>query len=229
MQALRGNPIEGLSTGDPLPLSELRFQVGLCRSGTTMFQKAASHVEGAVTSKCGIRYGLKLGNGPDYSIYDTTQPVGSRWLVHKENLGGSSLAQCTVPVFRGPEDIRRSRPVFLIREPVQTYNSWKRQGWGQILSYWDMPHDEDTLDKVTNWPTAFTGEETLGNVSGQIADDFRRNVATGVHDTLLKGEQRVRHVINDLVISDADVSNVRRIGEMIFAKWQAVSSRLLKP
>ncbi|MBU0578270.1 hypothetical protein KJ742_01425 [Patescibacteria group bacterium] len=103
----------------------------LQRSGTTAFLTALNQHPDVETIGGVIKRPLKNGGAkPDYSVYDAE--FDSPYTVVRSNFGRETVQQCTFSPFRDDDDIHRTRPLFLIKDPVQVWNSWARQGWNQF-------------------------------------------------------------------------------------------------
>lgn len=112
--------------------------LGLCRSGTTaLLSGVAQHPQ----TRCfyqPVKTGIRMNGRPDYAFYDHEPEVGDdAVLVAKETFGHNSNEECAFNPFPSPEAIIQTRPVFLFRDPVATYNSWSRLGWGS-LEYFEL-------------------------------------------------------------------------------------------
>lgn len=114
--------------------SRTRLLVGLCRSGSTMLQKSLSHAGGVTTSRGLINYG-GISQVPDYSVLEGALETEGTFLVHRENIGGPTVNHCRPSLVRNMSDIERTKPVVLVRDPLQVYDSWKRQGWGNLAFF----------------------------------------------------------------------------------------------
>lgn len=111
---------------------KLKFLLSTVRSGSTaLLHSLSQHPEVETASflmKNNIFYGK--GNDVDYSIYDIS--ICKPHLIYKVTFGFNSYLACTYKPFRNDEDIISTTPVFLFRDPVTNYNSWFKQGWGNI-------------------------------------------------------------------------------------------------
>lgn len=108
-----------------------RLFAGLARSGTTMLQKALSHLPDTVTTRSLI-VNRDASCPPEWSVFTDFTRLGVKNVIDRENIGARSHALCTAPLFRGPQDMVVCRPVFVIRDPLATYGSWMKQGWVNI-------------------------------------------------------------------------------------------------
>lgn len=110
--------------------AEQRFRLfaGLARSGTTMLQHALSGLPNTITTRALI---VNKDFEPDWSIYRDYTRMGVQNVIDRENIGHHPH-QCTAPLFRGLEDLEASKPLFIFRNPIDIYNSWARQGWGNL-------------------------------------------------------------------------------------------------
>ncbi|KAL8387203.1 hypothetical protein RB595_010081 [Gaeumannomyces hyphopodioides] len=128
---------------------QIRFLVACPRSGSTLLMRVfAESSDCAVTSRL-----ILMGNAsstdfrPDYSIlegpyghvvFDKALESGKRFLVSKEELGNSSQkGECLYDVCPTPATYAITRPIFLIRDPVRVFDSWKNVGWTDLQSLMD--------------------------------------------------------------------------------------------
>ncbi len=119
---------------DPTRIA-VRAIVSPCRSASTaLLQLLAQHPEVHCVYQP-VKTGLRRAGRPDYGIYHGLHPVfGQRpaFVVAKETLGHSTLAECTLDPFGNDDVMARVRPLFVFRHPVETWSSWKRLGWGSL-------------------------------------------------------------------------------------------------
>lgn len=129
---------------------EIRFIVACPRSGSTLLMRIfAESPVCAVTSRL-ILMG-KAGSSevfkPDYSILEnpsrhsvfiSAMNLGKRFLICKEELGNSSQkGECSYDVCPDPSAYTMVRPIFLIRDPIRVFDSWKNVGWTDAQSLID--------------------------------------------------------------------------------------------
>lgn len=128
-----------MSAAPSMKQPNIRLMIGLNRSASTPLLTALvqhSAIYGAYQP-------IEMTNGPDhepnYQIYDGTHPAiqnappATETVVFKETLGASDRKACDYAVFPGETDsftqchaIEKSRPLFVFREPITQWNSWKR-------------------------------------------------------------------------------------------------------
>ena len=76
-----------------------------------------------------IKSGLREKGIPDYSIYQPLHPIYNQYpgkfIVAKETIGPIK-EQCTFNPFPDEHAIQESKPLFMFRDPFQTWNSWKK-------------------------------------------------------------------------------------------------------
>jgi len=100
-----------------------------CRSGSTALMRALGNHSQMTPDKHfqSIKEGQRRGGGPDYGFYDRMYLVQT--LLGKETVGYANGPDCTLAVFPSEKQkaiLRRTLPVFLFREPTETYDSWLR-------------------------------------------------------------------------------------------------------
>lgn len=106
----------------------LRMLVSACRSGSTAVLTCfAQHPEVQAIYQ-NVKTGLREGKGENYELFYAT-PECEKYLIDKETLGPHNAAESALAVFPEEHAITVSRPVFLFRDPVATWNSWYDQGW----------------------------------------------------------------------------------------------------
>ncbi|KAJ8069128.1 hypothetical protein OCU04_002802 [Sclerotinia nivalis] len=128
----------GLSTLEP----QIRFLVACPRSGSTLPMRIfAESPVCAVTSrlilmgKSGDGDGFKpnysiLENPSQHGVYINAMESGKRFLINKEELGNDSRkGECLYDICHTPSTYTMVRPVFLIRDPIRVFDSWKNIGW----------------------------------------------------------------------------------------------------
>jgi len=52
-----------------------------------------------------------------------------------QNRGTSDINECNFPVLRTQAEIKEAKPAFGFREPVLTFESWKKQNWNDLPSF----------------------------------------------------------------------------------------------
>jgi hypothetical protein len=78
-----------------------------------------------------VKTGLREGRKEDYGIfYGTAESLpGRTFQIDKETLGPHTAAESALVVFPDESAVTVARPVFLFRDPVDTWNGWFNQGW----------------------------------------------------------------------------------------------------
>ena len=106
----------------------LRLLITPARGGSGAFLRAFEnnpHVHGVHQP---IKSGLRETGIVDYSIYQPDHPIylqyPSKFIVAKETIGPLN-EECTFNPFPDDVAIVESKPLFMFRDPLQTYNSWK--------------------------------------------------------------------------------------------------------
>lgn len=126
----------------PAYKTQLRFLVACPRSGSTLLMRVfAESPVCAVTSRLILmgNSGEQSGFSPDYSILETpcshsvyikAAEAGKRLLINREELGNnSSKGECLYDICPSPSAYAMIRPVFMVRDPIQVFDSWKNVGW----------------------------------------------------------------------------------------------------
>jgi hypothetical protein len=107
----------------------LRVIISLCKCGSTALIHSLSHAPNVTCYLQTVKSGQRTGGAPDHGIfYQDHEGI----VLSKETIGHSTLADCTLRVFPSDEAIRATAPVFLFRDPVDTWASWSRAGWGSL-------------------------------------------------------------------------------------------------
>lgn len=121
-----------MSSADTTTLSvsaahRLRMLIAPVRSGTTAFLHTVAQNPEILTLSFVMKDTLDQDGQTNYSVY--TDLEFDRFLLYKASFGYQTLAHCRYMPFRSRNDILCVRPIFLFREPVQTFNSWFKKGW----------------------------------------------------------------------------------------------------
>ncbi|KAL8806597.1 MAG: hypothetical protein Q9182_001244 [Xanthomendoza sp. 2 TL-2023] len=129
---------------------QVRFIIACPRSGSTLFMRIfAESPVCAVTSRLILMGKAGSGNSfsPDYSIledpsshkvFKSAMDSGKPFLVSKEELGNNTRkGECLCDICPHPSAYSMVRPVFLIRDPVRVFDSWKQVGWTDAQSLTD--------------------------------------------------------------------------------------------
>jgi hypothetical protein len=129
---------------------QIRLFVTCPRSGSTLLMRIfAESPVCAVTSQL-----ISVGNTgerelfrPDYSILEnpshhtvfiSAMKSGKQFLISKEELGiNNQKGEYLYDVYPTPSTYAMTRPVFLIRDPIRVFDSWKNVGWTDELSLID--------------------------------------------------------------------------------------------
>jgi hypothetical protein len=107
----------------------LRLIVSLCKSGSTALIHSLSHARGVQCYLQTVKSGQRMHGLPDYGIfYQRHEGIA----LSKETIGHSTPEDCTLRIFPSDEAIAATAPVFLLRDPVDTWASWSRAGWGTL-------------------------------------------------------------------------------------------------
>jgi len=125
----------------------LRVIVSLCKGGSTALLHSLAHAPGVTCYLQTVKSGQRTRGEPDYGIYYGEH---EGIVLSKETIGHSTAADCTLRVFPSDQAICATAPVFLFRDPVDTWAAWSRAGWGSLdyfklaygyaLDLWDRAH-----------------------------------------------------------------------------------------
>ena len=110
-------------------VENLRVIVSLCKGGSTALIHSLAHAPGVTCYLQTVKSGQRTRGEPDYSIY--YQRHGGI-VLSKETIGHSTVADCTLKVFPSDRAICATAPVFLFRDPLDTWAAWSRAGWGSL-------------------------------------------------------------------------------------------------
>jgi hypothetical protein len=126
-------------------VDNLRVIVSLCKGGSTALIHSLAHAPGVTCYLQTVKSGQRTCGVPDYGVYYRPH---QGIVLSKETIGHSTVADCTLAVFPSDQAIRSTAPVFLFRDPVDTWAAWARAGWGSLeffklayghaLSLWDQ-------------------------------------------------------------------------------------------
>jgi hypothetical protein len=135
-------------------VDNLRVIVSLCKGGSTALIHSLAHAPGVTCYLQTVKSGQRTRGQPDYSVYFA---VHDGVVLSKETIGHSTLEDCTLRIFPSDEAICATAPVFLFRDPVDTWAAWARAGWGSLdffkLAY---GHALDLFDRARGLTTAAT-------------------------------------------------------------------------
>ena len=131
---------------DQSPL-KVRFIVVCPRTGSTLLMRVFTESAAcAVTSRLVLmgNYGITKSLTPDYSILETPEShdvyllakaSGKHFLINKEELGNDlRKGEGDYNVIPDADSYNLVKPVFLFRDPIRTFDSWKHMGWKDIDS-----------------------------------------------------------------------------------------------
>lgn len=112
------------------PLAQnLRLIVSLCKGGSTALIHSLAHAPGVTCYLQTVKSGQRTRGEPDYGIYYAAH---EGIVLSKETIGHSTVADCTLRVFPSDAAIAATAPVFLFRDPLDTWAAWSRAGWGSL-------------------------------------------------------------------------------------------------
>jgi len=107
----------------------LRVIVSLCKGGSTALIHSLAHAPNVTCYLQTVKSGQRTTGKPDYGVYFVRH---NGTVLSKETIGHSTLADCTLAVFPSDEAVCATAPVFLFRDPVDTWAAWSRAGWGSL-------------------------------------------------------------------------------------------------
>lgn len=130
---------------------ERRIIVGPCRSGTTALLHAFSQHPEVKAVYQPVKSALRTTGLPNYDFFEAEEADPSLFSVAKETIGHKTREECTLAVFPNDEAIRATRPCFIVREPVATYASWLKLGWGNETLFADSyEHTAALFEKASS-------------------------------------------------------------------------------
>ena len=110
-------------------VDRLRILITVARGGSTAFLRTFENNPQVHGYYQPIKSGLRATGKPDYSIYELEHEIYSKYpdkfIVAKEVLGPFE-SESNLDPFGVEENIVGSQPLFIFREPLENYNSWKR-------------------------------------------------------------------------------------------------------
>lgn len=107
----------------------LRVIVSLCKGGSTALIHSLAHAPNVTCYLQTVKSGQRTTGRPDYRVYYARH---NGVVLSKETIGHSTLADCTLEVFPSDDAVRATAPVFLFRDPLDTWAAWSRAGWGSL-------------------------------------------------------------------------------------------------
>lgn len=135
---------------------------------------------------------------PDYSIYldPESHPVyqqaiaeGYTTLVTKEDLGHDFYeGKCDLNIFPSKAAYEMTRPVFLVRDPVRIFDSWKKMGWGDFSSFLICYRSLFDMLKASPVPYVVVYEQLVQDAKPTVAE-LTRYWGIQFHDICLKLKQ----------------------------------------
>jgi putative hydrolase of the HAD superfamily len=81
-------------------------------------------------------------NPAEHDVFQAAMQAGKQFLINKEELGNDSQkGECGYNIFPSPASYDLVKPVFLVRDPIRTFDSWKHVDWKDIDSLVDCYHN----------------------------------------------------------------------------------------
>jgi hypothetical protein len=187
------------------PVDNLRVIVSLCKGGSTALIHSLAHAPGVICYLQTVKSGQRTRGKPDYDVYYTRH---EGVVLSKETIGHSTSADCTLKIFPSDDAIRATAPVFLFRDPVDTWAAWARAGWGSLdyfmlayahaLALWDRAH------RLTPHASAIR-YEAFGEDCIAAFRELCRRLGIGFNDAMI--HWRLRFPDESPVIWRDDVQN----------------------
>ena len=114
-----------------LTQSLFRLLITPVRGGSGAFLRTFENHRNVHAVHQPIKSGLREKGIPDYSIYQPSNPICNQYpgkfIVAKETIGPFK-EECTFNLFPDDSAVQSSKPLFMFRDPFQTWNSWKKFG-----------------------------------------------------------------------------------------------------
>lgn len=105
-----------------------RILVAPCRSGSTALQHSLDQHPDIDTFGWSMKLGLDRCGEVDYSFYEK-ESKATRYQIYRATMGYAQPEHSRYSPFRSEADIRETRPLFMLRDPLQAANSWYTKGW----------------------------------------------------------------------------------------------------
>ncbi|MEM6754845.1 MAG: hypothetical protein AAF630_17960 [Cyanobacteria bacterium P01_C01_bin.38] len=109
--------------------SLFRLLITPVRGGSGAFLRAFENNPNVHAVHQPIKSGLREKEIPDYSLYQSEHPIYNQYpgkfIVAKETIGPVK-EQSTFNPFPNDHAIQESKPIFMFRDPFNTWNSWKK-------------------------------------------------------------------------------------------------------
>ncbi|OBR03011.1 Had-superfamily subfamily variant 1 [Colletotrichum higginsianum IMI 349063] len=132
------------------PDLSVRLFVACPRSGSALLMRIfAENPECGVTSRLMLMDHASL-EGQDtpnraifqtpaqHDVYQLALNAGKRFLISREELGHDiRKGECSYDLLPSATAFDLARPVFLIRDPMRVFDSWKKIGWKDVQSFID--------------------------------------------------------------------------------------------
>jgi hypothetical protein len=156
----------------------IRLLISPCRSGSTAFMHAMSHNPQVHAMYQPIKTGIREKGYPDYRVFDGSHKVfkdyPTKVIFLKETIGHANVSECCFDVFPNPETVIFSKPIYLFRDPVETWNSWKKLNFANsrgksdlalfLKAYTHVYNTFITTQTISPHVSCLTREHLLGNL-----------------------------------------------------------------
>lgn len=163
-----------------MALPTIRVLISPCRSGSTAFMRSMAQKPDVHCFFQPIKEGVREGKSPNYNIFDGTHPAFAQHpekiFFIKETFGHAFHGECCFEAFPNQEAVVRSRSIFLLRDPVETWSSWKKlkaagkKGWEGVCDLnlfkaaYQNTHDSFMENQgISDQITCLTREHLLEN------------------------------------------------------------------
>ena len=128
-----------------------------------------------------------LENPSHHSVFISAMSLGKRFLICKEELGNDSEnGECLYNVCPYPSTYANVRPSFLIRDPIQVFDSWKNVGWTDAQSLINCyTNNFGMLHRATSHAVSYLVYERLIQKSQTEVDRICTRWGVPFSDTML--------------------------------------------
>lgn len=142
---------------------KIRLLIACPKSGTTLLMRTISEVPNcAVASRIALM-GNATGDG-DYRILSRPETVTAYQQAVENQPSNAAVSSHSFKVLPPPINFTAAKPVFLVRDPVRVYDSWKHHNLGNLESFVDCYQSLfDLKDKNVTPPLVLVYEKFVRN------------------------------------------------------------------